>query len=485
MSERELDQIKSRENKLKELRKRGINPYPYQYKRTHYSTKIKENLENLIESPVSICGRLISKRIHGKAGFCDIVDGKGKIQVYFKYDTLKKDYELVNLIDIGDFIGVSGKVFKTKTGEPTIWAEKIEILSKSLHPLPEKWHGLQDIEARYRFRYIDLIMNQKVREIFRKRTEIIQSIRGFFDKNGFLEVETPILQNIYGGALATPFITHHKTLDMDFYLRIADELYLKRLIIGGYERVYEIGKDFRNEGMDKLHNPEFTMLEAYIAYADYTDIMTLIENLFLEIVHKITGGKDTINYSGNKISFTLPWKRVKYFDAMREKTGIDFTHLSFDETKKNAIKLGIDEEDKFTYGKILDAVFSRFVEPELIQPTFVLDYPKDISPLAKEKRENPELVERFEPFIAGMEVGNAYSELNDPIDQERRFLEQQSIREKGEKEAQEYDKDFLNALQYGMPPLGGLGLGIDRIVMIFVNASSIRDVIFFPQMRNV
>ncbi len=485
MSERELDQIKSRENKLKELKERGINPYPYQYKRTHYSAEIRDNLDSLIETSVRVCGRLSSKRIHGKAGFCDIIDEKGKIQVYLKYDTLKEDYNLVNLIDVGDFIGASGKVFKTKTGEPTIWVERIEILSKSLHPLPEKWHGLQDIEARYRYRYLDLLMNQEVREIFKKRTKIIQCIRSFFDEMGFLEVETPILQNVYGGALATPFTTHHKMLDMDLYLRIADELYLKRLIIGGYERVYEMGKDFRNEGLDRFHNPEFTMLEAYIAYADYTDVMTLVENLFLKLVKEITGGQETIKYQEKEISFTLPWKRIKYFDAIKEKTGIDFINLNFQETKNAATKLGIDVENKFARGKILDAVFSKSVEPALIQPTFVFDYPKDISPLTKEKRENPELVERFEPFIAGMEVGNAYSELNDPVEQEKRFLEQQAIRKKGEKEAQEYDKDFLDALRYGMPPLGGLGLGIDRIVMIFTNVPSIRDVIFFPQMKNV
>jgi len=485
MSERELDQIKSRENKLNELKKKGINPYPYSYERTHSSSDIRKNLDNLIEKPVSICGRLISKRIHGKAGFADIRDESDKIQVYFKYDTLKDDYELVSLIDVGDFIGVSGKVFKTKTGEPTIWVEKLIVLSKSVHPLPEKWHGLQDIEARYRYRYLDLLMNQEVKEIFKKRSEIIRLIRSFFDKMGFLEVETPILQNVYGGAFATPFLTHHKMLDMKFYLRISDELYLKRLIIGGYDKVYEMGKDFRNEGLDRFHNPEFTMLEAYTAYADYTDVMKLVENLFLELVKNLNNGNECIDYQGNEISFSIPWKKIGYFDAIKEKTGIDFIRMDFGEAASAASKLGIDVKNKFSRGKILDAIFSKFVESDLIQPTFVIDYPKDITPLAKEKRGNSELVERFEPFIAGMEVGNAYSELNDPYEQEKRFIEQQNLREKGEQEAQAFDKNFLEAMQYGMPPLGGLGLGIDRIVMIFVNASSIRDVIFFPQMKNV
>jgi len=482
MEEKELDQVKQRKEKVKKLKSLGIDPYPYKFETTNSIKDIRNNFERYEGKEVSSCGRLVSKRIHGKAGFSHIEDMSGKIQVYFKYDTLGGKFDIVKLIDIGDFIGVKGKVFKTHTGEVTIWVKHLEILAKSIHPLPEKWHGLKDIELRYRYRYLDLIANPKVREIFIKRSLIIDIIREFFKGNGFLEVETPILQPVYGGAFAKPFKTYHNVLNRELYLRIADELYLKRLIIGGFERVFEIGKDFRNEGVDRFHNPEFTMLEAYCAYCDYFDIMELVENLFLKLAN-VTCDSDYIDYQGNHISFRTPWQRIPYFEALKKYTDVDFYSLDYEKTKNKANKLGVDVKEKLSRGKILEAIFDKFVQPNLVQPTFIIDYPRDISPLAKEKRGDKNLVERFEPFVSAFEIGNAYSELNDPIEQRKRFEEQMKMRKKGDFETESFDKDFLNALSYGMPPTGGLGIGIDRIIMLFTDAPSIRDVILFPQLK--
>lgn len=475
--EKELDQIKARREKLEKLREMGINPYPYSFKRTAYSTEIKENYDKFEDRKVRICGRIKTRRLHGKAGFAHVEDDKGEIQIYFKYDTLKERYSLVKLIDLGDFIGIEGKVFKTKTGEITVWAEDITLLSKALHPPPEKWHGIKDVETRYRQRYLDLMSNKEVREIFRKRAEIIRRIREFLDEKGFVEVETPILQPVYGGAFATPFTTYYIKLKKNYYLRISDELYLKRLIIGGYEKVYEIGKNFRNEGIDRTHNPEFTAMEIYQAYADYMEMMELFEDMVIYIVKKIYN-KEEIEINGENISLRKPWRRISYFDALKEYTGEEWRKLSFEETRKLAESLGVEVEEKKVKGKILESVFERFVEPRLIEPTFVFDYPLDITPLAKNKRDDPELAERFEAFIGGIEIANAYTELNDPEEQERRFEEQLKL-----KEREEYDRDFVKALYYGMPPTGGLGVGIDRLVMVILNVPSIREVILFPQLR--
>ena len=414
-------------------------------------------------------------------------DRDSKIQLYLKSDFLGESFNLLKLLDIGDFIGVRGKVFETKTEELTISVQEFTLLSKSLHPLPEKWHGLIDKEIRFRKRYLDLVMSPEVKEVFIKRTLIIKQIREFLDARGFLEVETPVLQGVYGGGFAEPFKSYYKSLDRDFYLRISDELYLKRLIIGGFERVYEFGKDFRNEGMDRLHNPEFTVLELYQAYADYNDMMQLVEELFEELctIHdsRFTIHDSEIEYQGTKIKFKRPWKRITFFDSLKEYAGVEFRDKDEKELAKFAQEKEIPISKEYHKGKILDAIFDTFVQPKLIEPTFIIDYPKDISPLAKEHREDPSLVERFEPFVCGMEIGNAFSELNDPLEQIKRFEMQQEFRQKGDMEAQIMDKDFIEALGYGMPPTGGLGLGIDRIVMLFTNSHSIKDVILFPQLR--
>ncbi len=480
--ENELDQIKFRKEKLEKLKSMGILPYPYNFKRTHYSIDIKSNFEELENKEVKVCGRIKTRRMHGKACFVDIDDAKGKIQIYFRNDLLNEKYEIVRLIDIGDFIGVKGNVFKTHTGEITILSNDITILAKSLHPLPEKWHGIKDIEIKYRERYLDLISDENARERFIKRTKIIGLIREFFIKEGFIEVETPILQPVYGGALAKPFKTMYNVLKREYYLRIANELYLKRLVIGGMEKVFEMGKMFRNEGLDRFHNPEFTNLEAYWAYADYYDMMELVERLFSFLLKNLFG-TNVIKFQGEEITFPEKWQRFRYFDIIKEETGVDFMPLNFEETKKKANELNVSTEGKFTKGKILDAVFDKYVEPHLLNPTFIMDYPIDISPLAKKHREIQGLVERFEPFIARMEVGNAYSELNDPEEQKERFLNQAELRKKGDLETESFDEDFINAMYYGMPPMGGLGLGIDRIVMLLLDCDSIRDVILFPQLK--
>lgn len=477
-----LDQVKFRKEHLNELRKRNITPYPYKFERTHTNEELKEKFESFENKEVSATGRIMRIRSHGKSSFFDIQDVSDSIQIYLNKDTLGDDYEIVGLLDIGDFIGVKGKLMKTRTGEITILVENLSVLAKSLHPLPEKWHGLSDREDRYRKRYLDLIANKESAEVFRKRTLIIQEIRNFLNERNFIEVETPVLQPKYGGGFAKPFKTYQESLDKELFLRIAYELYLKRLIIGGMERVYEIGKDFRNEGVDRSHNPEFTMMELYQAYADYYDMMEIVESLFDRLLERFVGSKE-LEYQGSKVSFEDGWQRISYYGALEDKTGVDFKGLSFDEIKKKAVELNVSVEGLYTSGKVLDAIFSEVVEPTIDKPAFIMNYPKDISPLAKDKRDEEGIVERFEPFLFGMEIGNAYSELNDPIEQRKRFESQLKLREKGDLETESMDEDFLTAMSYGMPPTGGLGLGIDRIVMILLNQPSIRDVILFPQLK--
>jgi len=477
--------LQHRIDKLKKLKEKNINPYPYSFKRTHTSAEIIGNFEKLESEQAGIktAGRIISLRLHGKSLFAHLKDGSGKIQIYVKSDEVGKDkFELFDLFDIGDFLGVSGKAFKTKTGEITIRVDDFTLLSKSMLPLPEKWHGLQDKELRYRQRYVDLIVNEEVKNVFIFRTNLIKAMRQFLDDLGFVEVETPILQPLYGGAFARPFVTHHNALDVDLYLRIADELYLKRLIVGGFEKVYEISKSFRNEGMDRNHNPEFTMLELYQAYADYNDIMELYENL-LNYAAKQVLGTNQFEYDGNQIDLTPPFRRIPMLESIKEHTGADLTDKNEEEIRKIASGLNVKENLNRPKGKLIEAIFEMQVQPKLIQPTFVTDYPVEMSPLAKYHREKPGLTERFELFIGGCEMGNAFSELNDPQDQRERFKQQAELAKRGDDEAQVLDEDFIRALEYGMPPTGGLGFGVDRLVMILTNTRSIREVIFFPQMR--
>ncbi|MCK4359248.1 MAG: lysine--tRNA ligase [Candidatus Cloacimonetes bacterium] len=489
--------IKARKEKLQKLIEMGINPYPAKAKRTHLIAKILAKPNKFIkeENSVELVGRIRSLRKMGKVSFFHIEDKSGRIQIYIRRDDVgENNYTIFKQCDLGDFVNICGKVFHTQTGELSIHANKFIFLTKTIRPLPivkEKeeegkkvvYDQFVDKELRYRKRYLDLLLNPEVKETFIIRSKIIKMMREFLDKRDFVEVETPILQPQYGGAEAQPFITKHNKLDMDLYLRIADELYLKRLIIGGFEKVYEICKDFRNEGMDRIHNPEFTQIELYQAYSDYNDIMNIVEDMLTEIAIKICGSYE-FEYDGNKIGMTKPWKRASITSLIKEYANIDIEKMSLDEMidfcKQNEIELEIK-----TYGKIIDEIFKHFVEPNLIQPTFVIDYPKEISPLAKSKPDNPQIVERFEVFIGGLEIGNAFTELNDPIDQRARLEEQAEKRKLGDLEASEVDEDFLEAMEYGMPPTGGLGLGVDRIVMLFTNSHSIKDVIFFPQMRNV
>ena len=478
--------IKIRKEKLEELKKQGKNPFENRkYNRTHTSQDVKDNFEELENKDVSIAGRIVAKRIMGKASFCHIQDMQGKIQSYVSINDLgEANYSEFKTYDIGDIIGITGFVFKTKTGEISIHAKNVILLAKSLRPLPEKFHGLKDTELRYRQRYVDLIMNPEVKETFIIRTKIITEIRKILDEKGYLEVETPVLNTIAGGATARPFVTHHNTLDMDMYLRIATELYLKRLIVGGFDKVYEIGKDFRNEGMDIRHNPEFTMIELYSAYEDYNDMMDITEEIVTKVAKNVAC-KEIVNYQGTDIKLASPWKRISMIDAIKEATKIDFNKINTDEEAiKVAEEKGVElEEGKKTRGYIINAFFEAFVEENLIQPTFIYDYPVEISPLTKRKPSDPRLVERFEFFIGGREYGNAYSELNDPIDQYERFLDQVKQREAGDEEANMMDDDFVQALEYGMPPTGGLGIGIDRLVMLLTDSASIRDVLLFPTMK--
>jgi len=492
-----LEQIKKhRKEKLEKLRELGINPYPYNFQRTHTTTEAAEQIDGLEknEEKISVAGRLMSIRRMGKASFGHIQDMSGRIQIYVRKDNIGyHGYELFKLLDIGDTIGVQGKIFRTRTGEITVLAESIELLAKSIHPLPiakieETDEGkiihdqFADKELRYRQRYVDLTVNPDVKDVFLKRSCIISSIRSMLENKGFLEVETPILQPLYGGAFARPFTTELHSLKMKQYLRIADELYLKRLIIGGYEGVFEIAKDFRNEGLDRFHNPEFTMLELYVAYEDYKYMMELVEDIFPKLATEILG-TTTFNYQGKEINLSTPWKRIQFFRAIEEFSGYSLDNTEENEMRVIAQNLEVEIEKFWGKGKILEEIYDKKVEPFLIQPTFVTDHPLEISPLAKKHRDNPFLVERFEVIIAGKEFANAFSELNDPVDQRQRFDEQMSLRAKGDKEAQVMDEDYIRALEYGLPPTAGIGIGIDRLVMLLTDSPSIRDVLFFPQLR--
>jgi lysyl-tRNA synthetase class 2 len=467
--------------KLNEMRERGIDPYPRSFRQTDRSGAIAKDFETLSksETEVSVAGRLMSKRPHGKTAFGHIRDVEGDIQIYMRLDDLGEEkFRFLDLVDVGDFIGVAGTVFKTRTGEITIKASDITMLSKSLRPLPEKWHGLKDKETRYRQRYVDLFFNQPVREVFLKRTAAIAAMRRLLDEKGFVEVETPVLQPIYGGGSAEPFVTHHEALDMKLYLRIADELYLKRLLVGGMEKVYEISKDFRNEGMDRTHSPEFTQLELYEAYADYYDMMDIFEELMERVALEICGST-RITYQGKDLDLKRPWRRISVKDAMRQYAGVDLDTV--EDGRLRDICAGITEADwaNMPRGAMIDEILGHHVEPELIEPTILHDYPLEISPLAKISRDDERFAERFEPFVLGIELGNAFSELNDPV-QQRARLEQQ-LKDEGKRE--EIDLDFVRALEYGMPPAGGLGVGVDRVVMLVTDSHSIRDVVLFPPMR--
>lgn len=487
--------IKRRYEELDELKEKGIETYAYSFDTDSYSDEIKNNFEKYENNTVKLAGRIMAIRRMGKASFAHIMDQKGRIQVYLKKDEIGDSYDAFRLMDIGDIIGIEGYVFKTKTGETSVHVKSLKLLAKSLRPLPiakevedEKGNKVvfdqfADKELRYRQRYVDLVVNPQVKDVFVKRSRIVSSIRYFLDNKGYLEVETPVLQPLYGGAAARPFVTHHNALDMKLFLRIADELYLKRLVVGGFDGVYEISKDFRNEGMDRSHNPEFTMLELYVAYKDYDWMMELVEELFENVCTKVFNNFE-FKYEKQTINFKRPWKRISYVEAVKDKTGIDIITASEDDLRSVAKKSGIEIEGLFGKAKLIDEIFSQLVEPELIQPTFVIDYPLILSPLAKKHRNKEGLVERFEGYVAGKEICNAFSELNDPIDQRNRFDEQVKMRETGDDEAHPVDEDFLRSMEYGMPPMAGLGIGIDRLVMLLTNQSSIRDVIFFPQMKS-
>jgi lysyl-tRNA synthetase class 2 len=496
-----LDDInEQRKQVLEELRSRGINPYPNRYEQTRTTQEAVAILEEREagektgqaksptsakkEAPVSVAGRITAVRKMGKASFVDIRDGSGKIQLLFQTANFDdKNLELFKDLDIGDIIGVEGGLLRTRTGEPTISVVSFTLLAKSLRPLPEKWHGLSDTDTRYRQRYIDLIANTSVKDVFKVRSRVIATIRRFLDDRGFIEVETPVLHSVAGGALAAPFITHHNTLDQDLYLRIALELHLKRLIVGGFDKVYEIGRVFRNEGISTTHSPEYTLLESYEAYADYTDVMAMTEQMIYYTAQQVLG-KDTVKYDKDDIKLTPPWRRVTLRDAIKEYSGIDFVKYPTASgllEKMRSLKIEVDPRKN--WAKLVDELLKTFVRPKLFQPTFVYDYPVSMSPLAKNKPGEERVVERFQPYAGGMELGNAYSELNDPILQRERFIEQMKDRHGDEAEQWTIDEDFLTALEYGMPPTGGLGIGIDRLVMLFTNQQSIREVILFPQLR--
>lgn len=487
MSEELSELLKVRRDKLENLKKAGINPYPYTYQKSDVAQEIITKYAALKEGEesaetVSVAGRIMTKRGHGKALFATIQDESGRLQIYGKLDVLGKEkYEIYQHLDMGDIIGVSGRVFKTKTGEVTVRVEDFTLLCKSLHPLPEKWHGLQDKEIRYRERYLDLIVNPEVKAVFAKRSKIISLMRRTLEERGFLEVETPVLNVLQGGAAARPFETFHDALGMPLYLRIAPELYLKRLLVGGFEKIFELGRVFRNEGMSYKHNPEYTMIEIYQAYTDYQGIMKLTEELVATIAQAICGSLE-IKFKGEKINLTPPWKKISLTEALKE-GGLNIEGKSDTEIRQLAKSRGIEGSEEIGIGKIINVLYDKFVEPTLRQPTFIIDHPLETSPLAKKHRNKPGQVERFELIIAGMELANAFSELNDPIDQRERLSKQAELKAAGDEEAESMDEDFLRALEYGMPPAGGLGIGIDRLTMILTDQPSIRDVICFPHMR--
>ena len=502
----EISQVlRVRREKLDRLRSKGLSAFAFGFSRTHRAREAIDDFETAEgkglaegeEGPVArVGGRIVAWRGHGKSAFAHLEDGSGRIQIYFRQNVLgEESFAQLDLLDLGDWLGVQGRLFRTRTGEVTVRVDEWELLTKSLRPLPlgkvevdsetgERvvHSGFRDPETRYRQRYADLAVHPEVREVFRTRSRVVTEVRRFLDSEGFLEVETPALQPLYGGATARPFVTHHNALDRTMYLRVADELYLKRLIVGGFERVYEISKDFRNEGLDRLHNPEFTMLEFYQAFADYNDMMELVERLFIRVVDVVTGGRSIV-YQGTEIVFEPPFPRIRFMDAVGEALGEDARELTTPELRAHAEARGIPDLDGAGRGKLLDKLYGALVEPGLVQPTFVLDHPVEMSPLAKPHREEPGVVERFELVAHGAELANAFSELNDPLEQRSRFEQQARLRTEGDDEAQQLDEDFLRALEYGMPPTGGVGVGIDRLVMLLADQASIRDVILFPVLR--
>jgi len=490
MPEQEMDLKTQMRNKLQILKDKGLDPYmKYKFIRTHSSQTLKAEFADIgpdkSAAEVSVAGRIMAIRVHGKAGFADLVDREGKIQLYFKKDEIgEEQWDLFKMLDRGDIVGIRGYVFRTKMGEITVSVNGFEVLSKALVPFPEKFHGLQDVQTRYRQRYMDLAINDDVRDRFVKRCKMVAFMREWLNKRGYLEVETPILQPLYGGALARPFVTHHNFLDMDLYLRIAPELYHKRCIVGNLEKVYEVGKNFRNEDIDAQHYPEYTSLELYEAYADYEDIMNLTESLMYDAAMFITGN-EKIPYGDKVIDFARPWLRITMHDAVKKYTGLDIDTLkTVDDARDAAAQLDVrDVEDCDEMGKVVSEIFDQKAQPNLINPTFVIDHPVEVSPLAKRKRGNPKLVERFELFINGWEFANAFSELNDPEEQEQRFRDQDRLRMEGDEEAHPIDFDYIRALECGLPPTGGLGIGIDRLAMILTDAPSIKEVLLFPHMK--
>ena len=481
------EMLQIRRQKLKELQDQGKNPFLIEkFNPDHHTTDITDNFEEFEGKEVTVAGRVMSKRGHGKISFMDIQDMKGRIQILSKIDELGEEaYKIISYLDMGDIIGVEGEVFKTQSGEISIKAKKLTLLSKSLQILPEKWHGLKDPDLRYRQRYVDLIVNPEVKETFLLRNKIIRKIREYLDNLGYLEVETPILGNIAGGANARPFLTHHNALNIDMSLRIANELYLKRLIVGGFDKVYEMGKMFRNEGMDTRHNPEFTNIELYEAYADYNDMMKITENLVAYVAKEVLG-TTKVEYQGKTIDFTPPWKRIKMQDAVKEHTGVDFDKITTDEEALEVAKEHkLEIKPGMTRGHVISEMFEEFCEQYMDQPTFIIGHPVEISPLAKRNPDDPRITNRFEAFANCWEIANAFSELNDPIDQRERFEEQLRQKEYGDDEAHPMDEDFLNAIEVGLPPTGGLGIGVDRLIILLTNQASIRDVIFFPTMKPI
>lgn len=480
------EQMQVRIDKMHKIEEKGWMPFGHRFERTHYVAEVKDQFDALseAESTVKLAGRLMAIRGHGKTCFMDLQDQSGRMQLYVRKDVLGEEaYALIKLLDIGDIVGVTGTIFRTHMGEVSVKAEALEILSKALRPLPEKWHGLKDVDLRYRQRYVDMIVNPEVRDVFVKRSQIIRSVRDILDGENFLEVETPVLNTIAGGAAARPFVTHHNSLDIDMYMRIAPELYLKRLVVGGMERVYELGRVFRNEGMDIKHNPEFTTVEIYQAYADYTDMMALTEKIVSETAQKVLGTMK-ITYEGTEIDLTPPWNRMTMIEAVAKYTGVDFTGVTdIEKARELAATAKVHIEPSYGIGKIINACFEEHVEDKLIQPTFITGHPKEISPLSKSNPENPEITDRFEGFIYAREICNAFTELNDPIDQRQRFVDQVKERAAGDDEAHMMDEDFVNALEYALPPTGGLGIGIDRLVMFLTDSASIRDVLLFPTMK--
>ncbi|MDD5254293.1 MAG: lysine--tRNA ligase [Candidatus Nanoarchaeia archaeon] len=484
------DLIKQRKEKLNALREEGINPYPYFFKKTHSTLQISEENKDLeketrTKKHVAVAGRIMTLRIMGKASFAHIQDDSGQIQFYIREDDVGKEiYKIFKKVDLGDIVGIKGTIFKTKMGELSVYAEEFEILAKSLRPLPEKFHGLKDIEIKYRQRYLDLISNKEVKDTFVKRTEIIKSLREFLDNKGFLEVETPVLQRVYGGANARPFKSFLHDLKMDVYMRVSDELYLKRLVTGGFEKVYEIGKDFRNESVDRTHNPEFTQMECYWTYVDYNDMMNLVEEMIESIAKKVLG-TTKIEYQGHKINLKAPWKRITVKDAIKKYANINVDEYNNEEMKELLRSYNIEYEGDYSRGLAITLLFEELVEDKLVDPVFVIDYPKEASPLCKIHRKHDDLIEKFEPYIAGMELGNGYTELNDPEIQKELLEEQAKELRAGSEDAHPMDEDFVKSVEFGMPPMGGFGLGVDRLIMILTDSVSIRDVILFPFMKEI